>query len=288
MGKKEHTLLYSYKRLHRQRRHYDGGACLTHCKSAYMAGNSCSYRWQAVHRAQHEDLEIYKGEFRLHRPVARSKSYVRSLVKNGSARVASAAAQGERLEVVGIPFKTSFSPWPNNAHHLLPVGTLHKAIDSISSNNRNITIRIIQDLLINKYNINYFVNMMILPQRASDSYRLGLPTHPGFAKGRRARIATHSDYSKKVRTKVMAIMRPYSNWTKNACTNPPEGKDIVDKLNQFSKKLHDAIVSDSARSYFRSMHEHRMNKLDKGKPGSVDAMCINTKFFRDIVAHVCI
>lgn len=287
-GSNKHTPLYAYERLHRQTNDYDGGACLTHCEGQYVAGNSCSFRWQAVYRAQHEDLDIYKDDFRLGR-ARLSRGHARELMAQGAAVPASRqgpAGDSDATDVIGLPFKTAFSPWPNNAHHLLPVGVILNAIEATTTSKPRLAVRIIQDLLSNKYNINHHINMMILPQQAKVSHRLGLPTHPSLKANPSVgpAVAFHKDYSAKVQDKVALILKPYDNWLEGICEPPSEGKDIVKKLNDFSQHLHDAIVAN--RDKFRQENKDNMNDAGDGKAGSVAKMSINSNLFCDLVAAV--
>jgi hypothetical protein len=142
-----HTAALKYKGLHRCESGLKGGRCLGSHKSEYTPKCSCSYRWQAVHRAQHEDRKVY-----------------RKVVVKGS-----------------VPFKNASSPWPNEAHHLIPKAQLVNVICSIATGAEDkVDLRIMQHLLENYYNINHHRNMMVLPQQADMATRIGLPTHPAF------------------------------------------------------------------------------------------------------------
>lgn len=242
-----HTAAKEYRRLHRCESGLEGGKCLGGHHWPYGRNRSCSYRWQAAHRAQEADINVYQ-----------------IAVKQGS-----------------MPFKTATSPWPNEAHHLIPKAELVNVICTIAKGaNGNVDLRIIQHLLDNEYNINHHCNMMVLPQQARMAGRLGLPTHPSFKYLRKTQrnrrgIRIHEDYSAEVNTKLQLILAPYKTWpTTGVCKNPPEGLDIVRKLREFSNELHDRILA--ARVGFLAQHGG----------GSVASMSINSNFFCNLVAKI--
>jgi hypothetical protein len=248
--KVDHTAAQEYRRLHRCESGLDGGKCLGGHYGSYTPNRSCSYRWQAVHRAE-QDLDVYWDEVK------------------------------DEVEKGYIPFTTGALPWPNEAHHLIPKAELANVICTIAAGaNGNVDLRIIQHLLTNSYNVNHHCNMMVLPQQAERASRLGLPTHPSYkylSKGEpnRKQIRTHQDYSAEVNKKLQRILDPYKTWpTTGVCENPPEGPNIVKKLNDFSNQLHDRILD--ARVQFLAQHGG----------GSAASMSVNSNFFCNLVANI--
>lgn len=220
----KHTPLHKYDELHSRKLTHEDGACLVHCVSSYRE-HSCSHRWQAVHRAE-KDKAMY--------------------------------------EPYGTDFRTCVNPWPNNAHHLLPVSTILNAIGKKAAGKPQVAVLIIQSLLTHKYNINHHGNMMVLPQQTDVSVQIGLPTHRG----------SHPDYNAKVESKLLLIMSPYESWTEELCEPPKEGADIVTELRKFSNDLYDEIKE--ARTQFRKDNKD----LDNGSDESIRAMGINKQSYK--------
>jgi hypothetical protein len=242
-----HTAAKKYKGLHHCDSDREKGKCLGGHHWPYGRNRSCSYRWQAVFRAEEQDAAVYQ-----------------SAVKQGSK-----------------PFRTATRPWPNEAHHLIPKAELVNVICTIAKGaDGNVDLRIIQHLLDNEYNINHYCNMMVLPQQARLASRLGLPTHPSYKyllkkQPNRRGIRIHEDYSAEVNKKLQLILAPYKTWpTTGPCKNPPEGPDIVEKLKKFSNDLHKGILD--ARVQFLAQHG----------AGTTASMSINSNFFCDLVAKI--
>lgn len=275
-----HTPEQRYKVLHQSASKLKNGACLVHCNPIYQEECSCSYRWQAAYRALNEDAEIYgmkTGEKDELQKVEYSAKYARKLEKM---RVITFSTTGQTTEpetflsktgkkmlvAYAKPFRTPKKPWKNAAHHLIPVGVLLDKIEQLTTGDPGVTMRILQGLLVNHYNINFWVNMMILPQTSVKSFELGLPTHVGG----------HSNYSHDVRKQVDEALRAYETAIVmgGECEDPPEGPDIVKKLQELSQRLHNRIIA--AKEEFKEVHENIV-----GNPGSVKKMGVNAEDYRD-------
>ena len=272
-GDSEHTERKLYDDLHIHRKKaLSGGCCIVRGISTYAENNSCSYRWQACYRAvdKHRDRKIYyESTDDSATPIAAGSSMSRRAASTADAMRRSGAAESiskkwkdaadgkEYAYVVGKPFRTCFSPWENNAHHLIPVGQLIGSIEKVAGGDDTTAYAIAQALTGRKYNVNHWVNMMILPQRASTSIEIGLPTHPGFRqvnslKGMddktRGDIVFHFGYSEKVGKKVESIIRKICTKDgKVKCKiKVKEGKNMRRKLEELSDKIHDEFVASRA------------------------------------------
>jgi len=118
-------------------------------------------------------------------------------------------------------------PWPNNAHHLIPV-------DDVLSEKLNLEERMLLQQA--KYNINKGINIIYLPRNTRHSKLFQLLRHPKY----------HSTYSKDVRTRVEAIKDQLSKAADKDENGHPQlnektmGK-LGDQLHAFSGRLRKKI-----------------------------------------------
>ena len=148
---------------------------------------------------------------------------------------------------VTVPMNKNFSQdtWPywNNAHHLIPKGTLKARILEEDVKVSNL---IQQCLLEAKYNINFKVNMLFLPQDREVAEILNVPRHlqlrhpDGSVK---IEVANHPVYNKmalEVDNGLNDIIKSYATTCKNAIKKDhkkPNAKLDKKKLEKLSKKL---------------------------------------------------
>ena len=238
----DHSKYEPYENLHKPVGRFDGGACLYEHEYYYQQRNSCSYRWQAHHRATGSDRALYGT---LGQGIsAPSPGEAATLLRNRALATApgpvttSAAGKKYRL-VTGQPFRTAFSPWPNNAHHLIPDAQLMNGIFSLAADLPTVEDLIVQGLLVNQYNLHHWKNMMILPQRKQEGCDLGLPTHP--------RGDSHPAYSAKVRDGVDLALKPYKKVVEQVADGEPHDTvdpvNVIQALETLSESVHTSIVA---------------------------------------------
>jgi hypothetical protein len=265
----------------------DGGACLTGHKSKYTKSDSCSYRWQAKEESKASRTSVYdkdpqwkdvKKDVHANREDARKGTpdgflgtssywtkrrrlypggyaqkiampnkgdwYVGGPTKDRSLRKAS----GRGYVAKGKNFEHVLWPYWNNAHHLIPKGTLKAQIE-----HKGITTRcqkLIKGALLKaKYNVNRHVNVILLPMDKEVGIVLGLPRHliledestvveqsPKF---------DHKAYNNTVETELRKIVDQYKEKAQ-----PEADKDCVSpsftltktQLERLSKRCYDAVV----------------------------------------------
>jgi hypothetical protein len=176
----------------------EDGACLTGHASEYRAW-SCSYRWQAVKESRRSRQALYDKTPAV-RPQDRQAgtlgtSAYRSNAGNltpahyafrirvpehgdwfvgGPLRPGVKSANGKSIKV-GKNFTKDTWPYWNNAHHLIPKALLMETIDAVEEADCRELIQL--SLLRAKYNVNHYVNMILLPQDKEVGRALGLPRH---------------------------------------------------------------------------------------------------------------
>ncbi|WP_163870895.1 AHH domain-containing protein [Myxococcus eversor] len=256
----------------------EGGACLSGHESDYHKKNSCSYRYQAVEhsRSNKGRGDIYKvsadGHARIAQahgggPIPTSRYLTRrgSSPENPSGRYPWDGDYGDHLTVPqpgdwdingptrvgavdaagkpigpGMNFTTSFWPYWNNAHHMIPKGTLNTAIANADTDPRIVNL-IRAGLLKAPYNVNHYVNMILLPMDTEVGKILNLPRHLSLDDGSTAFDQKpkfdHIPYNHKVATRLKAIM---SDYKERAAEIKGENQDCdIKKMTPLSKrKLH--------------------------------------------------
>ncbi|MCY1082651.1 AHH domain-containing protein [Archangium lansingense] len=279
----------------------ENGACLTgHLGgfSKFRNKSSCNYRYQAYERAK-ENVEIKK----------RLQSYKARLSTN-SIETSAYPAESESMtpayycarlpapqagdwdvtgpnrvvtrttfskKTYGIPIGHNFTQdtWPywNNAHHLIPKGTLKERILEEDS---QVSELMQKALLKAKYNINHKFNMLLMPQDREVAELLDLPRHiqlkdddePDLA----AMCTDHPAYNEMVRemdSGLDAIIQDY----KEICDQKiEEGEhDVPDglldkaRLESLSKRLLRIILDWGSDARGGSLEKMSMREKKKQK-----------------------
>lgn len=89
---------------------------------------------------------------------------------------------------VGANFCHAKAPWPNQAHHVIPINVIGKVFPEPED---------LELLLVAKYNVNRGLNIVILPYLDTYGRVLGLPIHRG----------SHGNYDVQVETRLRSIRR---------------------------------------------------------------------------------
>lgn len=223
----------------------DDGACLTGHLASYKDKKnekSCNYRWQCYVENQANSkisrrLHTYVGRF----PEARRRSdftvrnpkdwlmdYCFFVPKpefgdwhiGGPYRdITRRSFRGREVTIAeGENFTRALWPYFNNAHHIIPKGTLKRMIAEQGEDASNI---IQKALLKAKYNVNHGYNMIFLPMDKKIGSVLRLPRHL-----ERRALQSHPVYDDYVRLKNKLNLK--------------EEQDLVDIMNDYSQAAKDA------------------------------------------------
>lgn len=221
-----------------------GGACLTRHVSPFERRNSCSHRWQAwLDGKDHGSLyngDAYKSLTDAGKRVGTSKKrstgfpwwYAYSLP---------APAKGDWDIGQGPNAAVNFTercyrPYWHNSHHLIPNGVLREAIDAVGKGKERpaeVTLAVKQGLLEVKYNLNYKVNMLLLPMDRKVARALGLPRHLRTAAAR-----SHQEYSANVLEELMQLFDPIQVAMKCESKDKPDYQALKEQLESYSGELH--------------------------------------------------
>jgi hypothetical protein len=152
---------------------------------------------------------------------------------------------GKGVRYVTIPATKNFTQdtWPywNNAHHIIPKGTLKDRITQ--EKDKGVSDLIQQCLLEAKYNINYKINMVLLPQDMEVANILGVPRHLQLQHadgGVRVAVGNHPVYNEmvlKAKTGLEKIVAEYAKICKDAITKANKTKHKIPKAQLSKKKL---------------------------------------------------
>lgn len=233
-----------------------GGACLS-SHVTYHAKHSCSYRWQSCLNAE-DHPKIYVD--RHNAPIA-IKKVVDTLKDKGNKYFPKWYAYSVNLPempgdwVIGGPYRGNFNcygnvevpagknfekaQWPywNNAHHILPRAIINNCIQENENSNPDYAKLLRKGLLEAGYNLNYKINVMILPQDYEVGKVLQLPRHlilnMDTTKDVKNPHGDHEIYSARVKAKVENVFTGFIN----KCKQEKSKQHKVPKIKLNKKKL---------------------------------------------------
>src|ERR1043165_1487235 len=286
---KQHITKKQLEKLHEEVGGTDNGACLTGHEGRYKKDKSCSYRWQAHRISIDERTKVYNGIVMAKDDKTYKRATIRNIANKGiqtsayktkkgklhpAAYVSHLAPPGpgdwdlegptktlkrktisKRSE--SIPKKANFTKdrWPywHNAHHLIPKSLLNDTIDEVGKNadhNPEASSIIRKCLLEAKYNVNFKINMIILPQDREVGRILRLPRHlilvqlSGDEKQiERVETACHEAYDRYVLVRLKRIINGFAGRIhKKKCEDPKNPGLAKDQLERLSTKLYDEII----------------------------------------------
>lgn len=181
-----------------------GTGCVMRCTSAYQPGKAHSHRWNAAERARGEsdipynDIKMWEKSQEVDNWTLKK---LQNLQKEGGLAGAITKKGSKHLGNVK-PFYRSFHPFNHNAHHIIPIGIMLKAIINTSKSAKpNVTRMenlILGGLIDEPYNINDQPNMIVLPTQLKPAEILHLPIHLDNKRW------DHPAYSRKIKTHVEA------------------------------------------------------------------------------------
>ncbi|WP_437274744.1 AHH domain-containing protein [Sorangium sp. So ce375] len=264
----KHKFYEAFEALHNTASEYKGGACLRGHIGYYEEGNSCSYRWQGLAKAEESPArELYNShDPECHLGGTGWGGAAVSAIEQGKAGIIvsrhkpynSRTKTGKEIPkqvVVAKNFTTGYAPYANQVHHVLPTAVLRNSILAVAEPAPQLVDLIAKGLLQEKYNINHMDNMLILPSRDRDARKTGLPTHCG----------DHPEYSGKVRDHVMNAMRPYQDIAEQVRDGEPHDEpqpaDLKENLEDISGELYGNIIE-----YAKG------RRSTKTEPGKINAL----------------
>jgi HNH/ENDO VII superfamily nuclease len=235
-----------------------GGQCLNRHEGDVKENESCSHRWQALLNARSHatwyNWPAYKslaGGGRIKtaaRKIGRklhpdwyqqTLSPPKSFVENG-------VEKGEWDLGVGKNFASKcYDPYWHDAHHVIPNSILRQAILNIGKGMKrpmSVVWDVRKKLLKKQYNLNYKVNMILLPMDLPVGRALGLPIHR-----RRSTDRSHNSYSKNVLGELDGIFAALKKEIED-CQPDPDYDTPKDQLESYSEFLHGQIKAAGAKS----------------------------------------
>ncbi|MCP3163422.1 AHH domain-containing protein [Myxococcus sp. QH3KD-4-1] len=109
-------------------------------------------------------------------------------------------------------FETMYWPYWNNAHHMIPKGTLNSMIESVPDDARLANL-IRAGLLKGLYNVNHYENVILLPMDKEVGIHLQLPRHLSLDDESdafdEAPKFNHVAYNAKVETRLDTILQRF-------------------------------------------------------------------------------
>lgn len=148
-------------------------------------------------------------------------------------------------------------PWWNNAHHLVPKATLRNAVEGLKNpsgwNGPATLAEVVKCFLLSeKYNVNHFRNMIILPMDTEVGEAIGLPRHlvledadAKAASGDAKTKMDHQAYGNLVEKELTKILDEFTKAAKQAdkgtCVTE-EMKAAKDRLDELSDRCYRGIT----------------------------------------------
>jgi hypothetical protein len=188
-----------------------GGACLNRHEGR-ETNNSCSHIWQAYLHAE-SDSKVYNWK-RYASLTDRYKTGARMAKKGifpkGMTLTKKAPLPRQWDLGVGNNFQDWREPYWHNAHHIVPNAVLNASLEKAANGNSSVTLLVRSGLLGAKYNLNYKINMVILPMAEEVAAALSLPRHLiGKTRVGPSEMRSHKDYSNNVKKGVDTVMSEY-------------------------------------------------------------------------------
>ena len=229
----------------------ENGACLTGHLVPHRI-NTCSYRYQGREAAKSAPikpkLETYDTapDKITTSGVSNPKWYVDELAKPepGQWDVEGPKRKikiGTKYCKPGRNFKNAKFPYWNNAHHILPKGTLKSCILELADGDSNVSDTIQKCLFKARYNVNHKKNMLLMPQDKEVAKILGLPRHielkynDGNAP---SNTFNHPKYNAKVGADIKVVLKTYLSLIKGGDEDGHPNPDTnLDKSQLEAKSL---------------------------------------------------
>ena len=290
MGKKKHLPKYKAGK-HKEVAALEGGSCLAGtCRGTYVK-KSCSYRWQSLEESKASRTSVYNkdpkwqkienhvlserekrhdklaGEmlgtssywtkkrkrypgnysFQIALPEHKGDWYVGGPLKDRSLRKVGSRGYVPK----GRNFEQMLWPYWNNAHHIIPKGTLNSSINDAKAVPNFRTRALLKGALLKaEYNVNHFKNVMLLPMDKEVAIVLKLPRHLVLEDETTIVEATakfdHVGYNNTIKKSLRRVILDYSRTCdqelSKTCVEPSFSLSKR-KLEKLSKTAYDAIIA---------------------------------------------
>lgn len=225
--------------------HNKKSGCVVRCESTYVDKHPHSHRWQAAKRARSRK-DVYPIDLKTPRWLTMSLDFIERLRKEGGV-ADEGAAKGGKAKVATEPFVRSYSPWPHNAHHIIPMSVLWnevikkgqaKVADEKQPRMLNLIMR---GAILEPYNHNGEPNMVLLPTANREAKVLGLPKHLEHKE------KDHPKYSKMVKMQISDVHTKYDGLASDVEAEKHEAEieipQIKPPLEKISNAIFDALVA---------------------------------------------
>jgi hypothetical protein len=169
---------------------------------------------------------------------------------------------------VGENFIRDTAPYWNNAHHMIPKGTLKSVIEERTQDtNPEVRTLIVDSLLEAKYNINHYKNMILLPQDKEVGLLYGLPRHlvledDTIVVDEECPKFNHVQYNQKVEKRLFDIINDYIQTCDPAANPKCETKEVKlakQKLEELSRDCFIEITRAAAGEAISSIKHIRFH-----------------------------
>jgi hypothetical protein len=238
--------------------HSEKSGCIVRCQSTYVEKHAHSHRWQAAERARSRP-DIYPISLDKPRWLTKSLDFIERLRNEGGV-AAEGAAKGGKAAFSTKPFVRTYSPWPHNAHHIIPMSVLwneviKKAEAKVPEEKQPRMLNLImRGVLTEPYNHNAEPNMVLLPTADREAKLLGLPKHL------EQKEKDHPKYSALIKTQITGVHTKYDGLAKDVEAEKHEAEikpaQIRTPLEDISDAVFEALVA--------------VAKVNKGKAQTLD------------------
>lgn len=228
--------------------------------------HSCNYRWQA-YKAALDDAALYNGPHRGQTPWYRAfmareglPKYERVVLVYNPAtkRMMRRTVQSRRpteadqwnVATDKLNYRSTCNrPYWHEAHHIVPNGALHAAIEKIGEGealHQEIAIKVRDGLLKAQYNLNHKLNMIVLPIERQIAEAIELPIHVDrLDPGANYR---HGSYSDTVQKELEKVFEDVRSKVDPAVHETPPMNDVKDRIVPLSIQLRARIKAAGAAS----------------------------------------
>lgn len=213
-----------------------GGACLNRHEKR-QPNNSCSHIWQAYEKAKAEDPVPMQGVMynwpkydslvgRQYNSGSRWSKKMQDWFPKGLGPPDPMGPSAGDWDLTHADnFQSWIKPYWHNAHHIVPNRVLTNVLLKTADKNQSLYLLLRSGLLGAKYNLNFRVNMIILPMARDVAHALGLPRHLLGAEEPRS----HQNYSDLVEARIESCMNDYLQILEGSDKNHPAPPNELSK-----------------------------------------------------------
>jgi len=184
-----------------------GGKCLNRCEGR-KPNCSCSHTWQGYLKAK-DNRELY--DWPKYEGIGAQTLMYRRKAQEGQSATVRRRVRAPRAHDWDVDkpcprngkinfLESASTPYYHEGHHMVPNSVLNSTISDLFGKPESLLILFRKGLMDEEYNLNYKINMIILPLEAVIADALQLPRH------RELSAFDHKTYSKKVKNKLKKVL----------------------------------------------------------------------------------